>query len=325
MATPAIITPKKATPAPTLSLAHVVQGRRTRPLWTHLYGPEGCGKTTFGSNAPSAIFIDVEHGSNELDVARFAFDEHGRTTPATWGEVVQALRVLHQDDHQYKSVIIDTLDAAEALIWAYICERDDKLSVEDYGYGKGYVAAVDEWRLFVAAVERLRTKGMQVITLAHSMVKPFKNPCGDDFDRYQMKLHEKAGGLIKERADAVLFAQFEQYANKDEKTKRVRGVSTGARVMFTQRTAAYDAKNRHDLPEKMPLDWNDYWGAVQAHRPADPRALIEQIRASAVVLGGDIAEFAAKYIEEHGADAAGLAKLNSRMNAKLAAREQEGN
>ncbi len=183
---------------------------------------------------------------------------------------------------------------------------------------------MDEWRIFVSAVERLRAKGLQVITLAHSMVKPFKNPLGDDFDRYQMKLHEKAAGLVKERADAVLFAQFEQYAHKDEKTKRIRGVSTGARVMLTQRTAAYDAKNRHDLPEKMPLDWGDYWAAVQAHRPADPKALIAQIQASAEQLGGEIATFALGYLEKHATDAAGLARLVDRLNAKLAEQAEQG-
>lgn len=320
-----IVTPKTPAPAgPMLSLAHVVKGRRVRPLWTHLYGPEGCGKTTFAASAPSPIFIDVEQGSNQLDVARFAFDASGRTAPANAGEVLDALRVLERETHPYQSVVIDTLDAFEALIWAAICLRDEKANIEAYGYGKGYIAAVDEWRIFVSVVERLRAKGLQVITLAHSMVKPFKNPLGEDFDRYQMKLHEKAAGLVKERADAVLFAQFEQYAHKDEKTKRVRGVSTGARVMLTQRTAAYDAKNRHDLPEKMPLDWGDYWAAVLAHKPADPKALAEQIRASAEHLGGEFATFALDYLAKHADDAAALAKLNDRLNAKLAEQSEQG-
>lgn len=320
-----IVTPKTPAPAgPILSLANVVKGRRTRPLWTHLYGPEGCGKTTFGAAAPDPIFIDVEQGSNELDVARFAFDASGRTAPATWDEVIAALRVLERESHSYRSVVVDTLDALEALIWTSICARDSKASIEDYGYGKGYTAAVDEWRILVAALERLRAKGLQVVTLSHSVVKPFKNPLGDDFDRHQMKLHEKAAGLIKERSDAVLFAQFEQYAHKDDKTKRVRGVSTGARVMFTHRTAAYDAKNRHDLPEKMPLDWGDYWTAVQAHRPADPKALGEQIRASAEQLGGEAGAFAIDYLAKHSTDAAALARLNDRLNAKLAEQGEQG-
>lgn len=319
-----IATPKQAAAASALRLA-VVRGRRAHPLWTHLYGPEGCGKSTFGSNAPSPIFIDVEQGSNELDVARFAFDGGERTAPATWPELLDALRVIEREKHDFRSVVIDTLDAAEALIWKFICERDGKTSIEEYGYGKGYVAAVDEWRIFVAALERIRAKGIQVVTLAHSVVKPFKNPLGDDYDRFQMKLHEKAAGLVKERADVVLFAQYEEYAYKDEKTKRVRGVSRGARVMFTVRHAAYDAKNRFDLPEKMPLSWADYWAGVEGHRPADPRALAEQIAASAAQLGGDIQAFATKYLEENGNDAAALARLNDRLNAKLAEKVEQEN
>jgi hypothetical protein len=322
-----IVTPKTpAPPASVLSLAHAVRGKRTHPLWTHLYGPEGCGKSTFGAGAPDPIFIDVEHGSNELDITRFAFDAKGRTTPATWMELIDALRVLEKEKHEYRSVAIDTLDAAEALNWAFICERDSKTSIEDYGYGKGYVAAVDEWRIFVAALERLRARGLQVVTLAHSMVKPFKNPLGEDYDRFQMKLHTQAAGLVKERADAVLFAQYEELPHKDEKTKRVRGVSTGARVMFTVRKAAYDAKNRFDLPERMPLSWEDYWNGIQGRRPADPKALIEQIKTSAARLGGETEAYATKYVEQNSGDAAALAKLNDRLNAKLVERsEQEGN
>lgn len=319
-----IVTPKPAAPASTLTLAHVVRGRRAHPLWTHLYGPEGCGKSTFAANAEAPIFLDVEQGSNELDVARFAFDDKGRTAPASWPELLDALRVLEREKHDYCSVVVDTLDAAEALVWRHICERDDQPSIEGYGYGKGYVAAVDEWRIFVAALERLRGKGLQVITLAHSMVKSFKNPLGEDYDRYQMKIHEKAAGLVKERADAVLFARYDEHAYKDEKTKRVRGVSTGARVMFTVRTAAYDAKNRHDLPEKMPLSWADYWAGVQGHRPADPRALAEQIKASAAQLGGEIEKFALEALTKYAGDAASLAKLNDRLNAKLAEQGEQG-
>lgn len=319
-----IVTPKPAAPASTLSLAHAVRGRRTHPLWTHLYGPEGCGKTTFGAGSDAPIFIDVEQGSNELDVARFAFDDKGRTAPATWPELLDALRVLEREKHEYRSVVIDTLDAAEALVWKHICERDGQPSIESYGYGKGYVTAVDEWRIFVAALERLRSKGLQVITLAHSMVKSFKNPTGEDYDRYTMKLHDKAAGLVKERADAVLFARYEELPHRDEKTRRVRGVSTGARVMFTVRHAAYDAKNRFDLPEKMPLSWADYWSGVQGHRPADPKALTEQIKASAAQLGGEIEKSTLELLTKCGENAASLAKLNDRLNAKLAEQSEQG-
>jgi hypothetical protein len=166
---------------------------------------------------------------------------------------------------------------------------------------------------------------MNVITLAHSAIKTFKDPSSDGWDRHQMKIHQSAAGLVKERSDIVLYGAYETYAVKNDKTKRVQGVSTGARIIHTNHNAAWDAKNRHDLPEQMPLDWDDFYAAVQAHRPADPKALASEIRRKAKEIGGEVEEKALAFLEQHANDAAALAKLNDRINAKLAEREQEGN
>ena len=268
-----------AASAPPVKMA-VLRGRKVHPLWVHLYGVEGVGKTTFAADAPGAVFLDVEKGSYEQDVARFVFDEAAeRTTPNDWLELLGALRALAAPDHEFKTVVVDTLDAVEALIWSHICDRDEKDNIEAYGYGKGYTTALSEWRLFVAAVERIRASGRNVITTAHSIVKAFKNPAGPDYDRYQMKTEGRAAGLVRECADVVLFAQFETTIEKDDPNKpakktRVRGVSTGMRLAYTQRTAAWDAKNRFDLPEWMPLSWADFAAGVKAHRPAPLAALV---------------------------------------------------
>jgi hypothetical protein len=324
MAVP-LTTQKPITPTPKLKLA-TSKGRVAYPLWITLYSAEGLGKSTFASRAPSPIFLDVEHGTRELDVERFAFDDlTGRTTPESFTEILLALRALETEEHQYKTVAIDTLDAVEALIHSHICFRDAKQSIEDYGFGKGYVAALDEWRILIAHFERLRKRGLNVITLAHSAVKTFKDPSSDGWDRHQMKLHQSAAGLVKERSDIVLYGSYEEYAVKSDKTKRLQGVSTGARIIHTTHNAAWDAKNRHDLPEQMPLDWDDFYAAVQAHRPAEPAVLANEIRRKAKEIGGEVQEKALAFIEQHATDAAALAKANDRLNAKLAEREQGGN
>ena len=297
-----------------MSLTALIKGRQERPLRALLYGVEGVGKSTFGAMAPDAIFLGAEDGTAHLDVTRFP-------APTSWTDILDAIRVLGTEGHAFKTLVIDTLDWAEPMLWKRICERDGKKDVEDYGYGKGYTAALDQWRVFLAYLERLRDKKqMHVILLAHSWIKPFKNPEGDDFDRYELKINNKAGGLVKEWCDHVLFANYETFASKDEKTKRIKGVSTGARLIYTTRTAAYDAKNRADLPESLPLDWSEFYAAVKAHAPADPTALKEEIERKAAELGGDTETMALKYLADAGDDAAKLAKLNSWCNGKLATR-----
>lgn len=294
-----------------MSLAALVKGRQVKPVRVLLYGVEGVGKSTFASEAPRPIFLGAEDGTAHLDVERFPM-------PQTWTEVLDAVRVLTAEAHEFRSLAIDTLDWAEPLLWAHICARDGEKNIESYGYGKGYQAALDEWRVFLAALERMReAKSMHVILLAHSWIKPFKNPQGPDFDRYEMKLNAKAGGLLKEWADVVLFANHEIAAAMDEKTKRFKGVSTDARLIYTTRTHAYDAKNRYDLPQRMPLDWETFFAAVQAHKPADPSQLIEAIKARLPGLEKADQEKVIAALDRAGSDAAKLAQLNTWVNGKV--------
>ncbi len=235
------------------------------------------------------------------------------------------MRILTTEEHDYKTFVVDTLDAIEPLCWSFICQRDGKDSVEGYGYGKGYVAALDEWRKFLAAVERLwQTRKVGVIFLAHAIVRPFKNPEGEDFDRYQLKLHEKAGGVVKEWTDCNLFARFETYANKKKGELKAKGISTGARVMHTERTAAYDAKNRYELPETLPLDWQALAEAMQRRQTATPAALRESIAAHLATIADDA--LAAKVnptVEQAGDDAAQLARINNRLATLASAKEPQ--
>lgn len=311
--------PKPVAPKPALvranrmTLDSVQRGRRVEPVKIVLAGVEGVGKSTFGANAPDPIFLGTEDGLMHLDVARFP-------APTVWQDIFDAIATLTDTEHPYKTLVIDTLDWAEPLAWAHVCTKAGVDSIEDVGggYGKGYQAALDEWRSLLAALERLRrAKAMHVVLIAHTQIRPFKNPEGEDYDRYEMKLNAKAAGLIKEWADAVLFANHETFAVKD-KARRVRGVSTGARLIHTERTAAYDAKNRYGLPESLPLSWADFQAAVESPQPASPAVLTAEIQRKAKSLGGELEAKATEAIKRAGGDALKLSQLNDWANAKLA-------
>lgn len=295
-----------------MTLGSVTKGRVQKPHRIVLYGVEGVGKTTFAASAPNAIILPTEDGSSQLEVARFPLAQ-------SLADIEDAISELRSQAHDYRTLVLDTLDFAEPLIWRFCCQRDSKKDIEDYGYGKGYVAALDVWRTILAQLEALQaTTAMNVILVAHSWIKSFKNPEGGDFDRYQLKLHDRAAGLLKEWAETVLFANYETFAEKDQKTKRVKGVSTGSRLIYTQRTAAYDAKNRMNLPESMPLSWQDYADACERQQPADPSILLLEIERKAAEVGGDVVGKVALAVNAAQGNAAQLAKINDRLNALLA-------
>lgn len=309
-----------------MSLANVKSGPVVAPHKIVLYGPEGVGKSTFGASAPKPIYLPVEEGTRHLDVPRFP-------KPESWQEAREALRILIHEKHDYQTLVLDTLDALEPLLWKYLIERerqaDPKKSttlrdIEDFGYGKGYTKALEYWRALLLDLEKLNAKGMHVVLLAHSQVKAFKNPAGEDFDRYELKLNQKAAGLFKEWCDSLLFANHETYAKKDAITKRVRGVDTGARLIFTERRAAYDAKHRGNLPESLPLSWGDFVAA--AEKPVDPVEFAKEILRRAADLGEDTLQLVTATVEKAAGNVRSLTEINNRVNLRLsekAAQEEE--
>lgn len=54
-----------------MSLEQIITGVKLSPPRIILYGPHGIGKTTFGSGAPSPIFLPFEDGEGRLEAARF--------------------------------------------------------------------------------------------------------------------------------------------------------------------------------------------------------------------------------------------------------------
>lgn len=304
-----------------MTLSAVTKGILPAPYRIVIHGTDGVGKSTFAADAPAPIFLGAEDGTGHLDVARFP-------APECWQDVLDAVKTLTLEAHDYKTLAVDSLDWVEPHIWQTVCDAAgvDHLEEVGGGYGKGPAAALDLWRVFLSALERLQAaKGMHVVLIAHTQIKPFKNPEGDDWERYILKLHPGAAGLCREWVKGVYFANYETFAVKDKK-KRIRGVSTGARLIYTQRTAAYDAKDRYGLPESIPLSWADFDAAAKAASPADPKALASEITRKAKALGGEIEAFAVDYLEKHAGDATALAKLNDRLNGKLGEKaDAEGN
>lgn len=240
------------------TLASITGGRVIAPIKTTIMGVAGVGKSTFASGAAGAIFIPTEEGTNCLDVQRFP-------RPETLDDVLDDIVLLKNEKHDYKTLAVDTLDALEPIVWADVCKAGGKKSIEDFGYGKGYVEALARWRVMVSCMDSLRVaKGMNIVLIAHSQIKKFSNPDGADYDRFEMKLAGKgASALFTEWSDVVLFAQYETLTPKDEQD-RTRAVSTGRRIARTVHSGAYDAKNRYNLPDPMLLDWDIYRAAVKS-------------------------------------------------------------
>jgi hypothetical protein len=286
----------------------VKRGVSTKPVRLVVYGPDGAGKTTLAAQSPRPIFLGTEDGFGLIDVPRFP-------EPRTWQQVLDSVDELTREEHDYRTIVLDTLDHLEPLVFAHVCAEKKATSIEEVGggYGKGYLAALDEWRKLLARLDAARARGLTVVCLAHAQLKPFKNPEGPDYDRFSLKINEKAAALFREWCDAVLFLRFEDVVEKERRNDKKGKATGGQRVLYTERTPAFDAKNRFGMEPALVMERDTMWATIapsfarSAEAPAPSQADLLRAELRALAAGSEgLARKVERSIETHGDNVAAL-------------------
>lgn len=251
------------------TLATIQRGRASKPPRILCYGVEGVGKSTFGSQTPKPIFIQTEDGLDEIHCDKFPL-------ATKFDEVVSALAELRRDKHDYETVVIDSLDWLERLVFDKLCAEHAVTSIEQVGggYSKGYTLALTSWRDIVSHLNALRNdRGMVVVLIAHSKVERFEDPESSPYDRYSPRLHKHAAALISEWCDAVLFAtrrmrtQSEDAGfNRKRTIAHAIGTAGGERILRCVGGPSCVAKNRYGIVEELPLSWAAFIQALSNHQ-----------------------------------------------------------
>jgi len=239
-------------------LAEITTQATARPTAAVFYGPPAIGKSSLGAAIANRVFLidDQEDGINTLKGNGLVDPNTPVLPPAsTWLDVLDMIESLRTGTHEYKAIVVDTIGGMERLCHTHVCNRDFKGDWGDKGfasYQKGYEVSLPEWRLFLNALDGLRNeRGMSVILLGHSIIRPFKNPVSEDYDRYIPDVHHKTWALTHKWADLVLFLNY--YVETTKEDGRHKGRGGQERVMYTEYTAAFEAKNRHALPAEIEM------------------------------------------------------------------------
>jgi len=245
----------------------ITKGKTRKPRRVMLYGTHGIGKSTFGSMAEKPIFIQTEDGLGEIECDKFPI-------ASDYADVIAALAALYSKKHKYKTVVIDSLDWLEQLIFATVCAKRGVASIEDIGYAKGYIFALTQWQEILDGLNALRNeRDMQVILIAHAKIEKFDNPETESYDRYVPRLNKHASALIQEWCDEVFFANYRVHTKSTDEgfnRKRTTGIGTGERVIYTTERPAHMAKNRLNLPDEFPLNYDFYAAFLRGENPMQP-------------------------------------------------------
>lgn len=225
----------------------ITKGRIQSGQRVIIYGPEGIGKTSLAACFPNPVFIDTEGSTRNFDVARFP-------VPSSWEMLKSEAQYTVDHPAEVGTLVIDTADWAEKLCNQAICKKAGKQGIEDFGYGKGYVYTAEEFGRLLDLLDLAAMAGSHVVFTAHTQLRKVELP--DDmgsYDKWELKCSKQLSPMLKEWADLVLFCNYKTFIVKSESGKgKAQG---GQRMMYATHHTTYDAKNRHGLPDEMPMEY----------------------------------------------------------------------
>jgi AAA domain len=257
------------------NLRRVQATERPRVL---IYGPPGLGKTSLAAEWPNPVFIQVEDGTPAgLELTSF-----GRIT--TYDEIMDCIGALYSEGQEYQTVVLDSLDRAEPMVWRKLCEARSWETIESPGYGKGYAEADMYWRDIIDGLNALRyERNMNVVYVAHSAIVTVDDPMTQSYSRFDVKLHKRALGIFQDEVDVILFVNQDIVIKTDAtKTKnaRTRADGGGHRWIYTTPRPSFVAKNRYDLPDKIAFEKGKGYEKLKANFPAAPEPKEEKTKKS---------------------------------------------
>ncbi|WP_311276128.1 AAA family ATPase [Methylobacterium sp. WCS2018Hpa-22] len=228
------------------------------------YGVPGVGKTSLAAEFPATVWIQFDGESAPSDVAL-----DGWEGIKSFGEVIEAIGALYNEEHEFKTLVIDSVSELEAAVWGEACRRNNWRSIEDPGFGKGYVEAENVWREVLEGLTALRRdKAMTVILLGHCEIGRFDSPTTDPYHRYRVNLHKRAADLIEASTDLIAFLNYRVSLKKVEAgfNKTVtHGEGGGQRVIYVEERPGFIAKNRFNMPSDLPYKRGEGYAALSKY------------------------------------------------------------
>jgi hypothetical protein len=230
-----------------ISLGSLKSTKTNRPPITLLYGVDGVGKTSLAAEFPNPIYLPTEGETPPSDVEL--------QTPGTvesYEALLDVFGELLEGEHDFGTVIVDSLDGMESLVWVATCRRLGINSIEEAGYGKGYIEADTEWKEYLSAVSALARSGLYVVQLAHPEIVRFDSPTSDPYSRYTIKLHKRANALVREQSDIVAFMNYRislKTADAGFNKKVTHAEGGNERLVHLSEKAGFVAKNRYSMPD----------------------------------------------------------------------------
>lgn len=242
----------------------IFKTKTNKPPRILIHADHKLGKSSLAAAAPDPIFVSTEDGLDAIDAQSFALCKDFQT-------VLEQLSWVYSQKHDFKTLVLDSLDWLETLIALHVCKEGNKKSISDFGYGAGFQAMLEQFGRVIKALTAIREeRKMIVVLIAHSHVKTYQNPLGADYDRHCIKLREKNSELFTEWVDLIGFIHFQVFTNtkKDGFGETTKAIGGDIRVLSCHPSAAYEGGNRYGITSDITIPdpstgWNNLINAIK--------------------------------------------------------------
>ena len=227
-----------------------------------IYGKGKIGKSTFASQAPSPVVMDLEGGMNSINIAKHKVN--------SFQQALEFCRALLSQQHDFETLIVDSADWLERIMGEQLCRENGTNTLIEGAlkFGNGERSLLKMWNQLIAAFDLLQQeRNMGIILIAHPQIKKFEDPMAESYDQYSVKLEKKCGDRIKEWVDCILFASMKVKIEDEKKNFGGvihRGKDLG-RVLYTEGRPSFEAGNRYNLPPEIPFSPQNSWQTFYSH------------------------------------------------------------
>ena len=238
-----------------MSILDTISKPAERPVICTLLGDAGLGKTSTAATFPKPIFIRAEDGLQAVEESERpdAFPVIDKVDQL-WDQ----LKALIKEEHEYKTLVIDSVTALERIFIAHVIDTDPKnpksIAQAQGGYGSGPQAVRSlHHRVRKACGFLNEKKGMHVVFIAHAETETIELPDQDAYTRYNLRLGKKSQAPYTDDSDIVGFIKLKMFTRGDKDSiKKVS--STGERLIDCTTTASNVSKNRYGIETALPLE-----------------------------------------------------------------------